>query len=124
MNNSLFRRRGMQSITVGVLEIARGRDLVKLRALEKLCEGECFNDWALLLEVRQALEPLLASKHAKGEVTEEEVRPCESLARDRRCRFCCFQLCRLQFLTSQKNTILLTYRFSTASWRWGWLTTG
>jgi len=65
--------RGIHSVTVGVLEIVRGRDLVKLRALEKLCEGECFNDWALLLEVRQALQPVLAEKHAAGEITEEEV---------------------------------------------------
>ena len=65
--------RGITSITVGVLEILRGGDLVKLRALVGLSGEDCFNDISLHLEACKSFLPLLEQAHEAGEVTEEEV---------------------------------------------------
>mmetsp|Transcript_29758 Transcript_29758/g.59185 ORF Transcript_29758/g.59185 Transcript_29758/m.59185 type:complete len:270 (-) Transcript_29758:124-933(-) len=66
--------RGITSITVGVLEILRGKDVVKLRALTELSGPNCFNDHELHLDASSSLQTLLERAHAAGEgVTEEEV---------------------------------------------------
>jgi len=67
--------RGIASITVKVLEILRGKDLVKLRALAELSGQDCFNDRELHLSACTSLLPMVERAHAAGEegVTEEEV---------------------------------------------------
>ena len=59
---------GRGSLEAQVLEITKSEDLVKLRALSKLCSREFFNDPALLVTVRRRiLEVLEADEEGGGE---------------------------------------------------------
>ena len=64
--------RGISSFTVAVLEVIRGNDFVKLKAMAELSSEGCFNDQALHLETCKGLLPALEKRHAEGKPTTEE----------------------------------------------------
>ena len=72
-NFGFERGRGSQSVTVGVLEIIKGEDLVKLKALAALSKKECFDDPDLCLKVQKAIQELLESRYASDEASEEDI---------------------------------------------------
>ena len=71
-SGACFPGRGIDSFTVAVLEIARGVDFIKLKALAELTGEECFNDPALHLETMKGLMLVLEKRHAEGKPTTEE----------------------------------------------------
>jgi tetratricopeptide (TPR) repeat protein len=71
-SGACFPGRGIDSFTVAVLEIVRGVDFIKLKALAELTGKECFDDPALHLETMKGLMQVLEKRHAEGKPTTEE----------------------------------------------------